>query len=64
MLRMSRAINRAMVAATPGEQERASRWVAAWGMIGGIRSGNVRLRDPELLTVDPAQRHPESAPAD
>lgn len=49
MLRMSRAISRAINAATSHEQERATRWVAAWGLIGGIRSDTVRLRNPELI---------------
>lgn len=52
MLRMSRAISRAIGAGTPAEQERAIRWVAAWGLIGGIRSDTVRLRNPELLHTD------------
>jgi hypothetical protein len=48
MLRMSRAISRAMGAPTPCEQDKAIRWVAAWGLIGGIRSDTVRLRNPEI----------------
>jgi hypothetical protein len=54
MLRMSRAIGRAIDAGTPAEQDRAIRWVAAWGLIGGIRSDTVRLRNPELLRTDMA----------
>jgi hypothetical protein len=54
MLRMSRAIGRAIGAGTPAEQDRAIRWVAAWGLIGGIRSDTVRLRNPELLRTDMA----------
>jgi hypothetical protein len=54
MLRMSRAIGRAIDARTPAEQDRAIRWVAAWGLIGGIRSDTVRLRNPELLRTDTA----------
>lgn len=48
MLRMSRAISRAISAPTPSEQDKAIRWVAAWGLIGGIRSDTVRLRNPEI----------------
>lgn len=48
MLRMSRAISRAIGAPTPCEQDKAIRWVAAWGLIGGIRSDTVRLRNPEI----------------
>ncbi|HEY0491522.1 MAG TPA: hypothetical protein VGD30_18585 [Telluria sp.] len=54
MLRMSRAIGRAMDAASPAEQDRAIRWAAAWGLIGGIRSDTVRMRSPELLRTDKA----------
>ncbi|MGZ8290750.1 MAG: hypothetical protein ACXW2U_01050 [Telluria sp.] len=63
MLRMSRAIGRAMSAATPCEQERAIRWVAAWGLIGGIRSDSVRLRDAELLPAEPPRRQGQSTSA-
>ena len=63
MLRMSRAIGRAMVATSPCEQERAIRWVAAWGLIGGIRSDRVRLRDAELLNGEPVRQAREVARA-
>lgn len=49
MLRMNRAISRAIHAECPLEKDRAIRWVAAWGLIAGIRSDKVRLRRPELL---------------
>lgn len=58
MLRMSRAISRAINAPTPLEQDKAIRWVAAWGLIGGIRSDTVRLRNPELI------HHPEPMQAE
>lgn len=64
MLRMSRAISRAISAPTPLEQEKAIRWVAAWGLIGGIRSDTVRLRKPELIhpeLMQPEQSHQETA---
>ena len=63
MLRMSRAIGRAINAATPCEQERAIRWVAAWGLIGGTRSDSVRLREAELLPAEPVRPHAESTSA-
>jgi hypothetical protein len=62
MLRMSRAISRAMGAGTPAEQDRAIRWVAAWGLIGGIRSDTVRLRNSEML--QPATAGTEAARGD
>lgn len=64
MLRMSRAISRAISAPTPLEQEKAIRWVAAWGLIGGIRSDTVRLRKPELIhpeLMQPEQSNQETA---
>lgn len=64
MLRMSRAISRAISAPTPLEQEKAIRWVAAWGLIGGIRSDTVRLRKPELIhpeLMQSEQSHQETA---
>lgn len=66
MLRMSRAISRAISAPTPSEQDKAIRWVAAWGLIGGIRSNTVRLRNPELIQSEPVpldQSCPEAAHA-
>lgn len=55
MLRMSRAISRAMDGRTDADKNRAIRWASAWGLIGGIRSDSVRLRHPEMLAVaDPA----------
>ena len=63
MLRMSRAISRAISAPTPHEQDKAIRWVAAWGLISGIRSDTVRLRNPELIQPVPMQpdAHAETA---
>ncbi len=52
MLRMNRAISRAIAATSSGEKDRAIRWAAAWGLIGGIRSDQVRLRRPELMQAD------------
>ena len=49
MLRMSRAIARAIAASSDADKDRAIRWASAWGLIGGIRSDQVRLRRPELL---------------
>lgn len=44
MMRMAGAIGRAIDADTTVEKDRAARWAAAWGLIGGIRSPGVRLR--------------------
>jgi hypothetical protein len=44
MLRMVEAIGRAIDSPTALEQERAARWAAAWGVVGGIRTRGVRLR--------------------
>lgn len=63
LLRMSRAISRAMTAASPCEQDRAFRWVAAWGLIGGVRSDRVRLRNPDLLAEPVPVAKPETAQA-
>ncbi len=49
MLRMSRAIGRAIACDASADKDRAIRWAAAWGLIGGIRSSQVRLRSAELL---------------
>lgn len=49
MQRMGRAIGRAMNATASEEQARAIRWAAAWGLLCGIRSPGVRLRNAELL---------------
>lgn len=49
MRRMGLAIGRAIRATSVDEQKQAVRWVAAWGMICGIRSEGVRLRRAELL---------------
>jgi hypothetical protein len=48
MLRMMKAIGRAIKAKTDLEKERAARWAAAWGVISGIRSRGVRLRRTSL----------------
>jgi hypothetical protein len=49
MRRMGRAIGRAIQAGSSEEQARAIRWAAAWGLLCGIRSPGVRLRDAELI---------------
>jgi hypothetical protein len=48
MQRMACAIDRAVRAAGAKEKERAARWVAAWGMLCGIRSESIRLRRSEV----------------
>lgn len=49
MLRMVEAIGRAIHAQSPIEKDRAARWAAAWGALGGIRSPGVRLRRNVLV---------------
>ena len=44
MMRMAQAIGRAIAAHGPAEKDRAARWAAAWGVIGGIMTPGVRLR--------------------
>ena len=48
MLRMARAIERAIRARSDAEKARAARWAAAWGVLGGIRSPGIRLRRDTL----------------
>jgi hypothetical protein len=45
---MARAIERAVEARTSKEKERAARWVAAWGLLCGIRTSSVRLRNSDV----------------
>jgi hypothetical protein len=47
--RMAQAIERAMAADSAAEQEKAKRWAAAWGLLGGIRSPGVHLRRTVLV---------------
>lgn len=44
MMRMAQAIGRAIDAPSTAEKDRAARWAAAWGLIGGIMTPGVRLR--------------------
>ncbi len=44
MLRMAQAIGRAIAAETDAAKEKAARWAAAWGLVGGIYTPGVRLR--------------------
>ncbi|HEU4376704.1 MAG TPA: hypothetical protein VFS02_24625 [Telluria sp.] len=71
MQRMADAIDRAVRAAGAKEKERAARWVAAWGMLCGIRSESIRLRRSEVadsadervrLPSDEIEIPPELAP--
>jgi hypothetical protein len=48
MQRMACAIDRAVRVDGAKEKERAARWVAAWGMLCGIRSESIRLRRSEV----------------
>ena len=47
-LRMSAAIERAIACDVPEEKQRAARWAAAWGVLGGIHSPGIRLRNTIL----------------
>lgn len=48
MQRMAKAIERAVGAPTGKEKEHAARWVGAWGMLCGIKSSTVRLKQSEV----------------
>lgn len=59
--RMALSIDRAIAAPSRKAKERAARWAAAWGMLGGIKTRKVRLkrldpRDILLPSVDSTQR--------
>ena len=56
LLRMVQAIGRAIKSTTSVEKDKAARWAAAWGVIGGIRSRGVRLRRDVLC--DERRRQP------
>jgi hypothetical protein len=56
MLRMVRAIGRAIQAPEPIIKDRAARWAAAWGVISGIRTPGIRLRRTVLF--DERRRQP------
>lgn len=49
MLRMVAAIGRAIHSDSTAEKDKAARWAAAWGALGGIRSPGVRLRRNVLI---------------
>lgn len=59
MLRMAQAIGRAIDSPSAVEKDKAARWAAAWGVIGGIRSKGVRLRRDVLC--DERRRYPRQA---
>jgi len=44
MSRMAEAIGRAIKSTSLADKDRAARWAAAWGIIGGIRTPGIRLR--------------------
>ena len=62
MQRMVQALARAIKARTALEKARAARWVAAWGVISGIRSPGtgIRLRRSTLFDKHPNRRKPSS----
>lgn len=47
--RMVAAIGRAIRADSTSEKDRAARWAAAWGVVGGIRTPGIRLRRSVLF---------------
>ncbi len=49
MGRMATAIGRAMDADSGPAKDRAARWAAAWGAVGGIFVPGVRLRQNVLV---------------
>jgi len=59
MRRMAKAIERAIVASTGVEKERAARWAAAWGVLCGIKTEGMSLRRhaPEPASTA-TQRYP------
>ncbi len=59
MQRMARAIERAIASVSLKETDRAIRWVAAWGLLCGIQTPGVRLRDSDVaLETLAASRQP------
>ena len=56
MLRMVQAIGRAIRSPSNAEKDRAARWAAAWGLVGGIRSRGIRLRRNSLFDVSGERR--------
>lgn len=56
MHRMAQAIERAVAARTDKEKERAARWVGAWGLLCGISTSKVRLRNSGI------ERFPDRRP--
>jgi hypothetical protein len=61
MQRMSLAIQRAIENTDSKEKERAARWAAAWGLLCGIRTQEVRLRgsDVQPNVIEPNRRSPD-----
>jgi hypothetical protein len=57
MQRMAEAIERAVVARTDKEKERAARWVGAWGLLCGINTATVRLRDSDIERPPERRQH-------
>ncbi|MFP5392315.1 MAG: hypothetical protein ACLGI6_12365 [Gammaproteobacteria bacterium] len=57
MERMIAAIERAILADNATQQDKASRWAAAWGLLGGIRSPGIRLRRSVLRDDTHTERH-------
>jgi hypothetical protein len=58
MKRMASAIERAMALRASKKVKRATRWVAAWGLLCGIRTEGIRLRAGDAGCVLEERREP------
>jgi len=56
MLRMVEALGRAIRSPSHAEKDKAARWAAAWGWLGGIRTRGIRLRRNSLFDVSQDRR--------
>jgi hypothetical protein len=63
MQRMSAAIERAIVAPTIKEKERAARWAAAWGMLCGVTTSASNLKGGDVLAFEEEGEAFDSQPA-
>ena len=52
MQRMGMAIDRARLTRSAAEKDIAVRWASAWGLVAGIRSTSVRLRDTQMVNAN------------
>lgn len=52
MRRMTLAIERAIKRPSSKDKERAARWAAAWGLLCGIRTEGVNLREADVQSLE------------